>query len=187
MSTSVMLVEKEGRWAVCCRSCASQRRWCSNCDTTHCGCPWNRCPIDEGPGYEGYVSERDEMARTYFQQHPNEITLRKEASRLKSKALRKPLSKSSPSYGPNIRERAVMLLGGVCAVCGFSDMRALQIDHIFGGGVAEHRAGRGGVKLYRYILRGSTLGYQVLCANHNWIKRCENGEVSKGPKNKKRV
>lgn len=67
------------------------------------------------------------------------------------------------------------LLGRKCAVCGFSDERALQIDHINGGGNKERKSMRGR-KLYAHILSLGGVGYQILCANCNWIKRIENSE-----------
>ncbi len=71
------------------------------------------------------------------------------------------------------------LLGGaVCVRCGFSDPRALQIDHIGGGGNKEAIARRHGTSYYRHIKKVGGVGYQVLCANCNWIKRVENGEES---------
>jgi hypothetical protein len=79
------------------------------------------------------------------------------------------------------------LLGDKCISCGFSDWRALQIDHINGGGHRDRirRCGKkgmgkvGGSQYYRYILRQIKLGskdYQLLCANCNWIKRYEKNE-----------
>jgi hypothetical protein len=66
-------------------------------------------------------------------------------------------------------------LGDRCANCGFKDPRALQIDHINGGGHREARAIRV-LGIYRKIRDGDTEGYQLLCANCNSIKRVENGE-----------
>lgn len=67
------------------------------------------------------------------------------------------------------------LLGRKCSVCGFSDERALQIDHVNGGGNKERKSMRG-KKLYGHILSLGGVGYQILCANCNWIKRVENSE-----------
>lgn len=70
------------------------------------------------------------------------------------------------------------LMGGVCCRCGFSDHRALQIDHINGGGCTELKSLDR--KKYIKIVSDSFLSgekkYQLLCANCNWIKRFENGE-----------
>src|SRR5690606_22318669 len=38
-----------------------------------------------------------------------------------------------------IRNAMIELLGGKCVKCGFSDIRALQIDHVNGGGTIERR------------------------------------------------
>ena len=74
--------------------------------------------------------------------------------------------------------------GAKCAHCGFMDIRALQIDHVNGGGTKEsiekgyHRA-----ETYRYLRRNGYPDkdkYQVLCANCNLIKRIENKECKSG-------
>ena len=73
--------------------------------------------------------------------------------------------------------RAFAALGGVCKRCGFGDIRALQIDHIDGGGNAESKD-----RSYLYYKRVAGAGagrYQLLCANCNWIKRYENNENGK--------
>lgn len=70
--------------------------------------------------------------------------------------------------------RAVQYLGGKCVHCGFEDERALQIDHINGGGRAEARS-IGVFGIYKKVLSGAP-GYQVLCANCNVIKRVTNNE-----------
>lgn len=77
-------------------------------------------------------------------------------------------------HNQNIRAQAVELLGNRCVQCGFSDARALQIDHIEGGGSAERRKiGTSGI--VRRVINGEP-GYQLLCANCNFIKRCEKEE-----------
>jgi hypothetical protein len=73
------------------------------------------------------------------------------------------------------RLRCIAFMGGECIRCGFSDPRALQIDHIEGGGMKEWAA-IGGLGIVKRVLAGAP-GYQLLCANCNWIKRHENDEV----------
>ena len=73
-----------------------------------------------------------------------------------------------------LRERAIELLGGKCVLCDFSDPRALQIDHIHGGGGKEQRR-----MAERNVVAGRTKMYQLLCANCNAIKRIERGEVGR--------
>ena len=49
-----------------------------------------------------------------------------------------------------LRMEVLGLYGGVCARCGFSDERALQIDHVQGGGYTHRKAvGSAGVPLAR--------------------------------------
>lgn len=67
-------------------------------------------------------------------------------------------------------------LGDRCVKCGFSDKRALQLDH---------KSGRNGEKKmniderYRFVKKNTKMAkkiYQVLCANCNFIKREEHNE-----------
>lgn len=62
---------------------------------------------------------------------------------------------------------------------GCTDVRCLQLDHIEGNGNEKRREGEYNRGQYRAIIAGAD-GYQLLCANCNWIKRVENGEVRKG-------
>lgn len=84
------------------------------------------------------------------------------------------------NYYKSIKDKIFLLLGGKCVKCGFSDMRALQIDHVNGGGNMESRELRW--SKYKVILEkvsGGSCDYQILCANCNWIKRAERGEHRK--------
>ena len=92
---------------------------------------------------------------------------------------KKPQQKT-PGLTPRREARleVVRLLGGVCVKCGFDDTRALQIDHVNGGGGQERRK-VSNQKMYTLILEEVKQGsskYQILCANCNWIKRHEKGE-----------
>lgn len=82
------------------------------------------------------------------------------------------------------RERRRYVLerfGNVCNICGFSDWRALQIDHINGGGKQEVKQIGSNAAFYKILVDMPTKElkskYQVLCANCNWIKRYENNEI----------
>lgn len=83
-------------------------------------------------------------------------------------------------YKRKIRLALVAALGGKCVRCGFDDERALQVDHVNGGGVKEARAltGMKNKVILDKVLKGSE-DYQLLCANCNWIKRVENNETSR--------
>jgi hypothetical protein len=77
-----------------------------------------------------------------------------------------------------------------CVRCGFSDIRALTIDHINGNG-KEHRSNNkyvNGNHVYEWLKKnGFPEGYQTLCMNCQYIKRSENhecsGKVKKGKEN----
>jgi hypothetical protein len=66
--------------------------------------------------------------------------------------------------------------GKECQVCGFNDIRALQLDHINGNGNSERIEAGGSVRFsgwrfYNYLIKkGLPDGYQTLCANCNMIK-----------------
>ena len=67
-------------------------------------------------------------------------------------------------------------LGGKCTICGFDDDRALQVDHINGGGCREWD---GVSELQRLnMVKTNPQNYQLLCANHNAIKRVERNETT---------
>jgi len=79
-----------------------------------------------------------------------------------------------------VRFQIIDLLGGKCVVCGFSDWRALQVDHIKGGGYKERVQGHTPSALLKDIIKSiknNKKKYQLLCANCNWIKRYENKEM----------
>ncbi len=68
--------------------------------------------------------------------------------------------------------------GEECNYCGFSDYRALQIDHINNNGAQERKSLGGqqvsGWRFYSYLVKqGFPIGYQTLCANCNNIKQWE--------------
>lgn len=74
-----------------------------------------------------------------------------------------------------LRLDIISALGGCCVKCGFHDPRALQIDHINGGGRREYL--RFGGSSHRYLkhirdqIEKGSKKYQILCANDNMIKR----------------
>jgi hypothetical protein len=70
-----------------------------------------------------------------------------------------------------LRDAIFKKLGDKCIKCGFSDRRALQVDHVNGDGTA-HRKQCGGstFKYLRSILRDITGAFQLLCANCHMIK-----------------
>ncbi len=115
--------------------------------------------------------KRRTKARSYYTEHKKEIRVTRE----KTKSHRALVSRKLR------RERRIAvltLLGGKCVHCGYSDPRALQIDHINGNGRKEMREGNNSSRVYYYkrILNIQGKGYQILCSNCNWIKKYENKE-----------
>lgn len=85
-----------------------------------------------------------------------------------------------------LRTEIIRLLGDKCVRCSYNDIRALQIDHVYGGGRRKYSHGRHNRYYYSTILKKISHGskdYQLLCANCNWIKRFENNEIYLGEKN----
>ncbi len=131
---------------------------------------------------EAHREEKLETDRRYREAHQTEITSvirekRKSGEYKPNKGGRKPIytfrSRSK------LRQQVIEALGGKCQRCEFDDWRALQVDHISGGGT-QHR--RTHVSMYRYYkdilasAQAQSGEYQLLCANCNQIKRYEEGE-----------
>jgi hypothetical protein len=95
-------------------------------------------------------------------------------------------------YSHQIKMEIFHLLGDRCSnpncavIGGMTDWRALQIDHVHGGGTKERRNIKTHTSsnlyyYYRHVLREIKSGskdYQLLCCNCNWIKRWENKEFT---------
>ena len=65
-----------------------------------------------------------------------------------------------------------------CCRCGFTDIRALSIDHINGGGTNHRKVlNRSGESFYRWLkMNNYPEGFQVLCMNCQWLKKAEKRE-----------
>lgn len=82
-------------------------------------------------------------------------------------------------YNQKKRAELISVLGGKCVKCGFDDVRALQVDHINGGG-SKDNANTSGMKNKVMLdrIKSGDKSYQLLCANCNWIKRFNNNETA---------
>ncbi len=90
--------------------------------------------------------------------------------------------KAQRKYQMKLRESMFDILGYKCVICGFKDIRALQIDHIKGGGAKEQKNMNGNSGMYRYYKNNPDKAkkkLQILCANCNWIKKHSNNENRK--------
>jgi hypothetical protein len=114
----------------------------------------------------------------------------KEKAKLQSKGT---YERHREKYTFNLRERnriermkILGFLGGMCVVCGEVDWRCLQIDHVNGDGRQERiRLKSPGLGPYYSDIREHPEKYQILCANHNWIKRYEKDELNRRKDQKK--
>lgn len=80
----------------------------------------------------------------------------------------------------DVKNRVYDLYGRTCARCGFSDIRALQLDHVKNDGFKcrvrrsdGRRVTRTHPSWYDAVKNYQPNKYQILCANCNWIKRHE--------------
>lgn len=91
---------------------------------------------------------------------------------------RKRCIRESIRYSQKLKVKIFDILGKKCKECGFKDIRALQIDHIDGGGSKERAVlnGRTRNRMILLNLLNGSKNYQILCANCNWIKRYKNKE-----------
>ena len=112
--------------------------------------------------------------RKYYAEHLEE---ERERSRKDNIKYREYSQKWHKDRDDKLRRDVLEILGNKCCHCGFSDPRALQVDHVNGGGGKEFRA-LGKTKMAKKVLETNGEGYQLLCANCNWIKRYENKECS---------
>lgn len=85
-----------------------------------------------------------------------------------------------------LRNKILDMFGRKCMWCGFSDVRALQVDHKNGGGRDDVSSFKSRYSYYKHVLKVGAKKYQLLCANCNWIKRVERGE-SRGWKRRRRA
>lgn len=83
-------------------------------------------------------------------------------------------------YRFRLRKAVLALLGDKCVICGFDDWRALQVDYINGGGYQDKvKTTQSYFKAVLRSVENEENKFQLLCANCNWIKRYNKGEVRK--------
>lgn len=119
--------------------------------------------------------KRSEYQKKYRIDHREEV---KEYNKTHWSLHGKELNKKESEKRKIIRNEIIQLFGGKCNLCGFTDIRALQIDHINGTGV-KHRNSIGSryQKMILIEIKNGSNKYQLLCANCNWIKRTEENEL----------
>ena len=114
-------------------------------------------------GREQYIRSGKERRQRYIKAHPERKRGQDRRGGIRRREKR--------------RTRLFEILGAKCVRCGYdSDWRALQVDHVNGGGTRERNASVSLDKYYQDIIQSGGKGCQILCANCNQIKRYENGE-----------
>jgi hypothetical protein len=143
----------------------------------------------------GYSKDYYDRNREKCKKQIRESHLRHRESRLKSqKEYRREhyeeVTTKARAYDRKVNKElkieTLSAYGGVkCAVCGYNkDYRALDLDHINGGGNKERiKTGiNGGIKFYN-ILRKQGFPdkdkYRVLCRNCNWLEYLDNRQLKK--------
>jgi hypothetical protein len=74
-------------------------------------------------------------------------------------------------YEYKLRISVLDKLGNKCAKCDWVDPRALHVDHVYGNGQQDR--GHGSTAFVKKVLADTKGNYQLLCANHNAIKKYE--------------
>ncbi len=122
------------------------------------------------------LRERD---RIYRLEHPEERALTRRKTNDKHREAKRERDRIAGALRrQRIRAQIFALLGNTCIRCGFADTRALQVDHINGGGNDDRRRSASVSSYYARVLASNGAGYQILCANCNQIKKMERGEHS---------
>lgn len=127
--------------------------------------------------------------KTYYLQNKAKIQARQKARRLANprstetrrfEMIPEQRTINSRNYYHRLRDQVLVGYGDKCSHCGFSDRRALQIDHVNGGGNKMRNAGMKDAILFRFIIKNNfPPDFQLLCANCNFIKRHENDEFER--------
>lgn len=122
---------------------------------------------------------KSEKGRRYYQSHRTEIIERNKAYNRLHKVTR---TEHYWEYRAQMKLEVLKHYGnGICACvkCGFTDIRALSIDHLNGNGV-QHRQTLGicgGRQFYVWLKKNELPeGYQTLCMNCQYIKRSQQKE-----------
>jgi hypothetical protein len=122
-------------------------------------------------------------ASCYEKQRDSTTISKRESQRKYRDDNRDKVRQSQREAKQKLKKEIHSLLGDKCIKCGFADNRALQIDHIHGGGYIERKEyNKSPGKYYKNILVSilqTENRYQLLCANCNWIKRFENNEIKR--------
>lgn len=140
--------------------------------------------------YRKNIDERRAYSRQYYIDNKNNPDFIRRSKEYSKKSYIKNFDNKQAyqkQRWESIRIQTMESVGDLkCAKCGFEDTRALQIDHINGEG-RQHRKQFTSNKHYMKYIKDNPSGFQILCANCNFIKRDENNEFRKSEISKQKI
>lgn len=93
---------------------------------------------------------KKEYMKKYCQIHKEEIRLKARKYRLEHKEI---MNRRSRKHYREFKKKLMEKLGGKCVYCGCTNIQALEINHINGGGHLENKR-KGCYRIFREILDG---------------------------------
>lgn len=117
--------------------------------------------------------------RSYYLKHKTRIRTYQREYYKKNPEFARKKAVSREEYRLKCKLDTYKVLGNKCKICGFKDIRALQIDHINSDGKNDRVSGGYRYQFYKRVLasvQAKEKRYQLLCANCNWIKRYTHNE-----------
>lgn len=130
--------------------------------------------------HEYHVKHREEInlqAKKYYQNNKEKIKKYIQTYQKTEKFKIKHRASNKKRYFLYRKEMFDAIGSKVCKMCGFTDERALAINHINNDGFLERRIFRA-ISQKRQIVLKEPHRYQVLCFNCNQIKKYEAANVS---------
>ena len=120
-----------------------------------------------------------EYQHRFYQEHKDHINEVRRQLKEKNPIRYAEIRRLADLNGRNkLRMKVIAMLGGKCNHCGFGDIRALQLDHIYGNGTQERKRLLTSYAIWKRALKVGNSEYQLLCANCNVIKAREEGEYA---------
>jgi len=117
---------------------------------------------------DNHKERRKQSCRDYYLSHKKEHAERVRRNYLEKRFVR---LRKTMIRGIRMKLQLCIILGGVrCVRCGFTDIRALNFDHINNDGNKERLVAKAFLRYYIDHPIEAKQKLQVLCANCNWVK-----------------
>lgn len=143
----------------------------------------NKCGVavktKRGPAVcpECQTGRSSEYYRRWYERNPERVKqVKRERMRQSRAANPEKYAEHSRKAKRKLKQDLFTRYGGLCALCSFTDVRALTLDHIHNDG-AEERMEKSQTQIYREALETfQPMRYRVLCMNCQFITRFETGK-----------